>query len=207
MNKNIYKDVFTSDEILNIKDTLNFIINRSSIIEFEDQVIFDPKPNERYVYLNQGRKDLFFIEFDKNINDKVTQIAHDYSGNKDLSLVAIQYTEYVGNLKGNPSLGMHYDGGGCDFILDYQLNGNISWGLGVEEDVYTINSNELLVLHPASRIHYRPKKRFLEEDFLQMLFFKFFEKSEPNPVKVEIDSDRMNKIEYVYNNYYSMDGE
>lgn len=194
-------NVFSEDEIKEVKNTIKETLDKSKINEFLDQTEHDQEPYNQYIYLNQGRKDLYHIEFSHNIIDKITKIANEMF-EKDLFLCGVQYTEYVGDLTGNPTLGIHYDGGDVDFILDYQLESNHTWGIAIEEDVYEINDNELMLLRPVSNLHYRPIKQFDKNHYLKMIFFKFMEKNMHTYKSNQVSKETLNKINYIFENYY-----
>lgn len=197
----IIKNVFTDKEITEIKDTISETLSKSKINEFKDQIQHDQNPYNQYVYLNQGRKDVYGIKFSEDISEKILGIANNITG-KDLFLCGTQYTEYDGNLDGNPSLGMHHDGGDIDFLLDYQLESNFSWGIGIEKDVYEIEDNQLVLLRPVSNLHYRPKKTFAKDNYLKMIFFKFMEKSLERYKPINPSDEDLAIIESIYENYY-----
>lgn len=199
----ILKNVFTTEEVSEIKNQINFIVNTKHV-EMENQNVFDPEPMVQYSYLNQGRRDTYGISFSPKIVQKITKIANELleDGSESVNLTEVQYTEYSGDMKGNPSLGIHFDGGkDCNMILDYQLESNISWGIGIDEDVYTLKDNELLLLNPVTKIHYRPNKKFNSGDLTRMIFFKF-SAGEGNFFSPVISKEKMKKIEFVFNNYY-----
>ena len=199
----ILKNVFTTEEVSEIKNQINFIVNTKHV-EMENQNVFDPEPMVQYSYLNQGRRDTYGISFSPSVVQKITKIANKLleDGSQSVNLTEVQYTEYSGDMKGNPSLGIHFDGGkDCDMILDYQLESNISWGIGIDEEVYTLKDNELLLLNPVTKIHYRPKKKFNRGDLIRMIFFKF-STGKSNFVSPVILEEKMKKIEFVFNNYY-----
>lgn len=204
MKTKIMKNVFNTFEIEQLKSTIEETLSKSTINEFEDQAKHDQDPYNQYIYLNQGRKDLYHVIFPDNINTKITNIAKELTL-KDLFLCGVQYTEYVGNLNGNPSLGMHYDGGEVDFILDYQLDSNFSWGIGIEDEVYEINDNELMVLRPVSNFHYRPKKIFKKDQYLKMIFFKFMETDFSKYQPIILEKEKLDRINDIYENYYKGD--
>jgi hypothetical protein len=200
----ILKNVFTTEEVKEIKDQINFMVNTKHV-EMENQEVFDPEPMVQYSYLNQGRRDTYDIRFSPRVVQKITKIANELldDGLESVSLTGVQYTEYSGDMKGNPSLGIHFDGGkDCDMILDYQLESNVSWGIGIDEEVYTLEDNELLLLNPVTKIHYRPKKKFHSGDLTRMIFFKFAS-GNGNFVSPSISEEKMKRIEYIFNDYYS----
>jgi hypothetical protein len=200
----VLKNVFTTEEVNEIKNQINFIINTKHV-EMENQDVFDPEPMVQYSYLNQGRRDTYGIIFSPKIIEKITKIANKFlnPGSDLVRLTGVQYTEYSGDMKGNPSLGIHFDGGkDCDMILDYQLESNISWGIGIDEEVYTLKNNELLLLNPVTKIHYRPKKKFNNDDLVRMIFFKF-SSGKSNFVSPVLSEEKMKKIESIFNYYYS----
>jgi len=204
----ILKNVFTTEEVNNIKDQINHMVMSKSV-EMEDQIHFIPEPMVQYSYLNQGRRDTYEIQFPDTIVDKITKIANELlpEGDPEVKLTSVQYTEYSGDMQGNPSLGIHFDGGKeCDMILDYQLDSNISWGIGIDEYVYTLSDNELILLNPVTKIHYRPTRKFDKGEILRMIFFKFAspqgEFSSP-----QISEEKMARIRSIYEDYYSEGGK
>lgn len=74
---------------------------------------------------------------------------------------------------GKPDLPPHFDGDSMELIVDYQLDSNTSWGLGVDEEVYEIADNEAIAFHPNESIHWRPHKSFEDGDYVIMMFFRF----------------------------------
>jgi hypothetical protein len=203
----LHKNIFTNDEVEIINNIINDLILKNEIIKMSDQIEFKPEAKKQYIYLNQGRKDMYNIIFPENIIKKITNIANIVKpiGRSKVFLSDIQYTEYVGNLNQTPSLGVHFDGGGqSDLLLDYQLSSTLTWGIGIEEEVYELEDNDLLVLTPVSKIHYRPIKNFKKDDVLKMIFFKFSSIDEFFTSK-EIDNEKLNKVNDIYNNYYKED--
>lgn len=199
----VLKNVFTIEEVKEIKDQINQMVS-SKHVEMDNQEHFIPEPMVQYSYLNQGRRDTYEIAFSDKIIEKITNIANgliDYGSDK-VRLTSVQYTEYSGDMKGNPSLGIHFDGGqDCNLILDYQLESNISWGIGIDEDVYVISDNELLILNPVTQIHYRPIKKFNSGDLIRMIFFKFSAVGD-HFVSPTISEEKMKRIELIFNQYY-----
>jgi hypothetical protein len=199
----VLTDVFTIEEVNEIKDQLNHMVN-SKHVEMENQEKFYPEPMVQYSYLKQGRRDTYEITFSDSIIEKITNIANDLidSESDRVRLTSVQYTEYSGDMLGNPSLGIHFDGGqDCNLILDYQLESNTSWGIGIDEDVYVLSDNELLVLKPVTQIHYRPIKKFNSGDLLRMIFFKFSAVGD-HFVSPTISEEKMKRIEVIFNEYY-----
>lgn len=197
----IIKNVFTDQEIVEIKNTIAEALLKCEVHEFEDQVEVPQKPYNKYVYINQGRQDVYGIKFSRHISEKVIGIAKNMTG-KDLFLCGTQYTEYDGSIGGNPSLGMHHDGGDVDFLLDYQLESNFSWGIGIEKDVYEIDDNESILLRPVTNLHYRPRKKFEQHNYLKMIFFKFMETDFTRYNPIDPSSEDLAIIESIYENYY-----
>lgn len=201
MKAPIIKNFFSQDELQIVNNIINDAINKSTKINFDNQVKHNILANEQYIYENQGRKDIYRIQFPDNIVNKIISEANKITG-KDFFLYSVQYTEYVGDLVGNPSLGIHSDEGVGEYTLDYQLESNISWGIGINESVYEIEDNDVLLLNSITTLHYRPVKKFKKNDYVKMILFRLTEKHIPRYESPKPGKEELDKINYIYNNYY-----
>lgn len=153
-------------------------------------------------YRTQGRMDLERIFLDPDIQQVFDAIAKRYNAGLELIPDGIMYARYDGSIGDNPFLGPHYDGGNCDFMLDYQLESNTPWAVGQDEVVIDMEDNDAVTLYPISKLHYRPKKKFSKDEFVTALFFRYTvpgENATPNKDVSDGLADRVNKI---YHNYY-----
>ena len=200
----LFKALFMEKEIEEIKKEIEDKISRSTKIIMSDQKVVERKPLTQYVYTSLGRSDFFDIDLSQQIIDKLNYIANNWNPKKysNVELKEIQYTEYNKDLGSNPSLSIHTDfGNESDLLIDYQLDSNTLWAIGVEEDVWELNNNDSLILNQRSYLHYRPIKDFNDKEFVKMIFFKFGsgnQSFEP----VEVSSKKRERIENIYKNYY-----
>jgi hypothetical protein len=197
----IIKNFFSNDEVNIIKDTINNAIESSVPVYFDNQESHNIYTNEQYIYSNQGRKDIYRIKFPDHIVDKLINEINRIT-KKDFFLYSVQYTEYVGDLNENPSLGIHSDNGIAEYTLDYQLESNTNWAVGIDDNVYEIEDNDILLLKSITTLHYRPVKKFKKNDYIKMILFRFVEKDIPKYEKPEFDDIKLNKIQDIFNNYY-----
>jgi hypothetical protein len=87
------------------------------------------------------------------------------------------YVEY--NVKyGAPVLPPHVDGDFNELIIDYQLESNTRWPIGVNLELYPLEDNEAVIFNPNTNIHWRTHKDFQPDEFVHMLFFRFFRAAE-----------------------------
>lgn len=111
-----------------------------------------------------------------NFNTGLEKILKDLNIN-DLSVSSVTYVEY-NNKYGEPNLPPHYDGDFNELIINYQLESNTSWDVGVEKVLYKTEDNSVLVFNPNKYIHWRPIKKFNDGEYMKMLFFRLCNKDE-----------------------------
>jgi hypothetical protein len=103
------------------------------------------------------------------LNSLVSEICNaDMSGH--LSLCVEYNPKY-----GKPDLPPHFDGDGTDVILNYQLSSNTSWSVGVDTEIVPMEDNSAVIFSPNASAHWRIHKTFNEDEFVRMVFFRFFE--------------------------------
>lgn len=95
---------------------------------------------------------------------------------KDLNLYAVAFGQY--NKKfGQPKLPPHIDEVPSQFTIDYQLDGNVSWSIIIEGYEYTLKNNSILTFEGEHVLHWRPKKDFQDNEFLDLMWFQFIDKN------------------------------
>jgi hypothetical protein len=120
---------------------------------------------------NLGRVQNSFDLTDNSINTKIHHLANSIS-DKKLHFNTASYA-YYSSLHGEPNLPPHFDSDSTDIIIDYQLEANISWDLGVNTELYPLENNSAIVFNPNTNIHWRPHRRFEDGEYVKMLFFRF----------------------------------
>lgn len=128
---------------------------------------------------------LVMIDLPISIENKITSLVNGLSKTK-LKLSHSMYAEYSGDY-GTPYLPTHFDHDFNDMVIDFQLESNTSWDLGVDLKNYPLENNSALIFNANTHVHWRPDKIFNKGEYVKMLFFRFH-----NPE---------NKSDYSYLNY------
>lgn len=69
----------------------------------------------------------------------------------------------------------HADSSTCGIILDYQLDTNLTkpWYLGIDDNVYTMENNEIIYLNANLDWHWRPYRLFQPGEYLINLLVQY----------------------------------
>lgn len=203
MKIEVIDNVFHGGQIQAIKELIGHELKTREYIVMGSQSPELQPENKALIFKNTGRLDLEMIKLPEDIIDTITKIANRYTGDEPFELIPFGafYAEYSGK-HGTPSLAPHYDGGDCNFMLDYQLESNTSWAIGMDEIGYEIKDNQALTLYPLSYMHWRPKRNFTESEFVKMIFFRFFKASKPKVDSPVLSDEKISKIDYMYKNFY-----
>lgn len=131
----------------------------------------------REVDNNLGRAKCTF-ELQPELKEKIQKyISKIYK--TDLHLGSSSYVEY-NKVYGTPQLPPHFDGDSCDLLLNYQLHSNTMWGIGIDKNIYNLKNNEAVCFSPNDYIHWRPIKTFSDTEYVEMIFFRFFDLNSPS---------------------------
>lgn len=76
---------------------------------------------------------------------------------------------------GQPNLPPHFDGDDTQLIMNYQLDSNTTWPVGIDKHTYGLKNNSAVMFHPNENIHWRPHKDFSDGEYVIMMFFRFYE--------------------------------
>jgi hypothetical protein len=148
------------------------------------------------------------IELPKDIVDKVTKVAEGIVG-EGLVLAEYNFSRYQKTISDcrkfwfNPLLFPHIDDAfeGKRFTVDIQLKSNIDWDIVVDdwksEKTFTMVDNQALTFSGTHQVHWRPKKEFKDEEFLEALFLHFVPKFN-NFISKEEKEEIINKKNYQY---------
>jgi hypothetical protein len=178
----IVKDVLTTEEIASIYKMLE-------------------TPSQEYVMKRFNQK-ISDFQLPPSVAKKVVEYCEKISGESDLVISEYQFARYTniyeedGTL-GAPVLSPHYDETFKEprFTFDYQMASNTSWPLVVEEREYSLEDNQALTFSGTHQIHWRTKKVFSDEDFVDMIFFHL-KKSNAEPKGVEVNAAMNEKAKY-----------
>jgi hypothetical protein len=178
----IVKDVLTPEEIASIYKMLE-------------------TPSQEYVMKRFNQK-ISDFQLPASVAKKVVEYCEKISGESDLVISEYQFARYTniyeedGTL-GAPVLSPHYDETFKEprFTFDYQMASNTSWPLVVEEREYSLEDNQALTFSGTHQIHWRTKKVFSDEDFVDMIFFHL-KKSNAEPKGVEVNAAMNEKAKH-----------
>ena len=123
-----------------------------------------------------GRIDIRWPKIPQDILDKIFNNVKEILKDEYPVLTSglVIYAEYSTATGGQPKLNAHFDiSQARSLILDYQLESNTLWGIGVEDKIFDLKDNSGILFDPTAKIHYRPQKNFLDGEFVKLLFFRF----------------------------------
>jgi hypothetical protein len=135
----------------------------------EIKVMIDKKKFER-VNSVLGRL-VADIDLPLHTRVKFLNLANSVSKHK-LTMGHIAYVEYS-NQYGQPNLPPHFDASSSDLMIDFQIESNTSWDLGINTSVHLMEDNSLLMFNPNENIHWRPHKTFNDGEYVRMIFIRF----------------------------------
>jgi len=120
-----------------------------------------------------GRIQVGHLNISKDIINKMYDLIYSKFG-LNLKMDHALYAEYSKKY-GKPDLPPHYDHDTNLLVIDYQLDANTEWNLGVDFESYSLENNSALIFNANEHIHWRPHKKFKENEYVKMIFFRFFD--------------------------------
>jgi hypothetical protein len=198
----VISNVLSDEQADTVLKLINFEKSVRKVTELDTTSEYIPVENDVKIYRRQGRLDLENIFLEESIQKVFDDIAKRYDSRYELIPDGAMYVEYDGSLGGNPFLGPHYDGGNCDFMIDYQLESNIDWAIGQDELVIELKDNEAMTLYPLSKIHYRPMKTFRKDQVLKAMFFRYTIPGEKPNIQKNTSQENGTAVEKIYKTYY-----
>ena len=199
MNIKIIKNILSAEEISTINAVIDNEISSRTISKKDLEVNKEHGVAEIEYWKDRGRIDIRNPKIPQDIIDKFYNVV---KNNVDEDIYMgfdfVIHAEYSTRSEGNPTLIPHFDiSMGSTLILDYQLESNVSWGIGVESKTVNLEDNDGLLFDPLEYVHYRPVKTFKDGEFVKMLFLRF---NVANDLKVQSDEDykRLNEIGIQY---------
>ena len=143
-----------------------------------------------------------------SIRNKIVNYCEQISGESNLEIAEYQFAKYKnvndpesgGRLL--PNLTPHWDAAFAQprFTFDYQIGGNTSWPLVVEDREFTLTNNSALTFSGTHQIHWREKKVFSDNDYIDMIFFHLRKKNSP-PYQIDLAEKMEEKAEYYFQKY------
>jgi hypothetical protein len=137
------------------------------VSEFESEEVsrFQPK------YIEYMSRTLIEFLIPKKIEEQLDLIAKPLY-KEDIALCHYNYIEYnrkYSNNKKSPSLEPHIDADENLVTINYQLDGNIDWDVVIDGKYYSLKNNQAIVFSAVNQVHWRPKRRFKEGEFLEII--------------------------------------
>lgn len=199
MNVKVIKDILSKEDISIILSIIDEELASRTISRKDLEGNSEHGTLEIEYWKDRGRIDVRNPKIPQKILDKFCEIARTNMINTaPMGFDFVIYAEYSTQSGGNPKLIPHFDISlGATLILDYQLESNVSWGIGVESTIFNLEDNSGILFDPLEYIHYRPLKTFKDGEFVKMLFLRF---NVAGDLKVYKDKDykRLNEISSKY---------
>lgn len=194
-------------------DEANTIVE-NVLTEEEIKKIYSKVENAHNSYLMElFTQNISDFELPTHISNKIISYAENISGVNNLEIAEYQFSRYKNTIKedgtiGRPILPPHHDDTFKEprFTFDYQIGGNTTWPIVVETKEFELQNNQALTFSGTHQIHWRTKKTFLENEYIDMIFIHL-RKIGAGPKGSDV-SDAMNAKEEIFREkYYSTDNK
>ena len=162
-------DIFSGSELEEINQTINEYLSIDEYISSKEYQINQPD-FQVGTDTNLGRLQID-LKMPKAIEDKLTIICSSILG-FSVRMTTVLCVEY-NNKYGNPNLSPHFDHDRNNLVVDYQLESNTSWDLGIDLSTHSLEDNSALIFNGNEHIHWRPHKTFKDGEHIKMIFFRF----------------------------------
>lgn len=166
------------------KDLPNVIID-NVLTQEEISTIFEiVSKTESQNFHNELAYNSWHIQLPNSLVEKFTKHAESVAG-VPLKLEEYNFSRYekvtssCGKYTFNPLLFPHTDEAfqSDRFTFDYQIRSNVQWPITVdnwvEEKDYTLQDNQALTFSGTHQVHWRPKREFVEGEFIELIFLHF----------------------------------
>ena len=168
------RNIFTNEELRILEKGFNY----NDIPRTPDGNYINSKQDKtgsgKGINSELGRLQFRSIDFlSKSILNKLNKIVKNITNSK-LALSHSVPVEYSGQY-GTPNLPVHWDHDDHDLIINFQLSSNTFWDLGIDKNIYKLQDNSALVFNANKYTHWRPHKKFLNEEYIKMIFFRFYD--------------------------------
>lgn len=184
-------------------DEKNVIVD-NVLTEYEIEHIYEilKNPNNKYVmkFFTQTISD---FNLPNNIANKIIKYSEEISGVSGLEIAEYQFARYANVFDEEsqtmlrPNLIPHCDFSFAEprFTFDYQIGGNTSWPLVVEEKEFVLKNNSALTFSGTHQVHWRKPKLFTNDEYIDMVFFHL-RKIGSEPYPQEVQGKMLEKIEF-----------
>ena len=158
-------------------DEKNLVID-NVLTELEIETIYsNVEKSHRSYLMERFTQNISDFELPNEIANKIINYAENISGVSDLEIAEYQFSRYKNTLKqdgtvGKPILPPHYDETFREprFTFDYQIGGNTTWPIIVENIRFELQNNQALTFGGTHQVHWREKKEFSDEQYIDMIF-------------------------------------
>lgn len=193
MGHNVIKNILSEEDIRIVQETINNEFNSREKVKLNAPVKSGMADNAVCYYSQIGRIDIKYPKIPKDILNKIYNLVVEKSDNKIDDIVEdfVMYSKYTKSSGGNPKLEPHFDVvDNGTLILDYQLKSNKVWELKIESGYIALEDNSAVLFDPFESIHSRTIRDFSDDEFVEMLFFRF-KTSDDIQERTEKDMDRL----------------
>jgi hypothetical protein len=157
-------DIFSNEEYSNVYEVINGLL--------PDMPKTSPEKIDRYA--NVPDLGYFAVFGSGYFSEKIfTTIADKASEAVGLPLgkPEIHFARYTTKTGFNPGLAPHYDLmlTKPTITVSIQLDSNVDWELFADEVGKTLKSNQALVFSGSHQLHWRPERKFSDDEFLDIL--------------------------------------
>ena len=207
MENKVAIDFFTQEEVEEIKCCIQEQLDTREHVLWDIEI--DKSTYTKEIVKIQsdqlGRLTINGLNFPEHILKKVSDYIlanNEISDKAELVGGGVTYGEYSGKY-GSPRLQPHLDGGSCGIILDYQLESNVDWPIGIEYDSVQLKDNSAMILYPLHQYHWRPVRQFDENEYVKMIFFEFHTEG----ISSKRDKDKEGDLHRFADNFYKGDNK
>jgi hypothetical protein len=189
-------------------DEKNLIVE-NVLTEDEISMLYSVIDNPRSKYVMKlFAQTVSDFELPKSVEKKIIDYSEKISGESELEIAEYQFARYknvVDQESGEsllPNLTPHWDAAFPQprFTFDYQIGGNTSWPLVVEDREFTLTNNSALTFSGTHQIHWREKKLFSDNDYIDMIFFHLRKKNS-QPYEIDLAEKMEEKAKYYFQRY------
>lgn len=193
MSLDVIKNILSEEDIRVVQETISNEFNNRETIKLNAPLKSGMSDGSVCYYSQIGRIDIKYPKIPKDILNKIYNIVVEKSDKKIHGIVEdfVMYSKYTKSSGGNPKLEPHFDVVDTGtLILDYQLKSNKVWELKIESDYVVLEDNSAVLFDPFENIHSRTIRDFSDDEFVEMLFFRF-KTSDEIQERTEKDMDRL----------------
>ena len=210
MKNTIAHRFFTEEEVLQIKSIFSENIAKRGFENNEDCTyvdmnnVIEQQHLGRFVIKTQYSTDgLSEIPLPESILRKVDEyVEQNNMYDVPMSRVGATFVRYDKKY-GVPNLGPHVDLSHCAIIVDYQLESNIDWALGIEDEVYHLSDNSFVAFDALRQYHWRPEQEFEEDSYVNLIFFEYAN-TDLNAVENKEELKKAEFVRDIYSQYLTV---